>query len=166
MDYNIYIHSIGDANVNGSFTMPWSNQERNNSPTSAWKKPEEISSAITNPLQTATGLVNQGMNVLAKALPEVAIAYVVVKGVEKAIQLADTCISTALPFYEAETGDFIKSRQYNDFKNAIGMIKNPFGTALNIAREHQTIRIENQRRAMKRELLGDSIVNTYTNRGV
>ena len=166
-DYNIYIHSVDQSNGNGSFTTPWTEEQKESSPTNAWKTFTESASKVKkNVLDNPASLLNKGMNVLAKAVPEIAIAFAIIKGTEMAVKLADTTISTVLPFYEAETGDYMYGMNYHNIKNGVSMIAHPFSSGINVLRTFQEQRLENQRRAMKRELLGDSIINTYTNRGV
>lgn len=168
MDYNIYIHSTDNSN-NGSMTIPWGSATQQNSPTAAWVSPEEKDSGGSGEsfkMKSPSQLLQMGTSALEKAIPEIAIAMAIVAVANKAFNTAEKVIDAALPFYVAETGNYYQNIVWENIKNTVNVIKDPFGTTYNILRARQTTRLENQRRTMQREILGDSMINTYSNRGV
>lgn len=166
MDYNIYLHSIEQASAFGAFTKPWSNEQQASSPTSAWKQDQDSSASTPDILDSIESIARQGLNVLAKSVPEIAIGLAIVTSVKTAASMIDTGIETCLPYYEASQGDYMLGIQYHNIKTALNSLTHPT-SAINdfLLNQLRTIK-NNERKAMQRELLGDSLVNTYTNRGV
>lgn len=160
-DYNIYIHSINDDDNgrNASPTTAWSSENKGSSKsteTSAWvNKTNKVISATQNP----DSLVSQGLGEVAKAVPWVAVAYAVSK-------LATSTVDNYWSFTSTATGSYVGTMEWDNFKKGIGMILQPYSTALQWGRYTQQERINNQRRQLERELLGDSEINAYSNKGV
>ena len=96
---------------------------------------------------------------IAKAVPWVALVYVVAKTIDK---VATTCIN----YGALETGDYRDSINYNNFKSQFSWLYKPFSNAYNEMQAQNKFRIDDYRKSQQRQLLGDSVINTYTNRGV
>ena len=149
-DYNIYIRD--GSRGSQTKTTAW---EETEGKTTAWgEKATETVNAMSNP----DSLVSKGVGLL-KAVPYVAAAFMVAKLAQKAFE-------TAHQFQVAETGDYRMTVEMGNFKQTISNIFHPFSSTINYNLAQQQYRIENDRRAQQRELLGDAIINQYTGRGV
>ena len=166
MDYNIYIHDSTGGSQNGSFTVPWGSLQKEQSPTTSWQSPEEQDMNFNLKNGSVKSFIDMGVGALGKAIPQVAAAFAVIKLGELVVKGIDKVIETGLPFYETATGDYMLGTQYHNMKNFLNSLTHPMSTALNALRNYQAITVNNQRKSYNRELLGDSLINTYTNRGV
>lgn len=157
-DYNIYIHSSGGNNVTENPTKAWIDKAQQ-SFTKAWQT-DTTPGEIDPMYKTPTFLANEAMDVLESGMMGVmvGVASVVVKGSYQAIK-------TAASYISAETGDFRVSVQMSNFDAQVKAVFHPVSTTLTALRRDLEIRRENQRREYQRELLGDSEINRYTNRG-
>ena len=142
MDYNIYIRSIG-AQSDQSPTKPWTSGKK--AETVPWKR-EGVST------ETPTELVHEGWSLKQKALVGVAAAIAVAKA-------ATAVYDTALEFHTVATGDYALMRDRRNFKTTLSNLFHPASAALNFLKAEQAIAIEDQKRSMRRELLGGTIVN-------
>lgn len=162
-DYNIYIHS--DLSSSGSSpTKPWSKSK--SSSTNPWDSDDNYSSNILKEVSKANGvimnpdsLISTGIGALTKAVPWVALALVLVKSVDN---VASFCIN----YNTLETGDYRDSIAFSNFKANMGWILKPFSTSWNELQAQNKYRVDNYKKDQQRSLLGDSVINTYTNRGV
>ena len=154
-DYNIYIHSTTSEGGSQSPTQAWTGNE--DSPTKGWE-PAQIGGFDLR--RTAPFLANEAMSFLknSKVAPYVAAAVVAVK-------LSYDIIKTATPFVTSESGDFTFATQLNNFEASVNAVFHPVNTTINAYRRNLEIARENSRRQMQRELLGDSEINSYSNRG-
>lgn len=159
-DYNIYIHSAS------------SNNGTSNSPTTAWSKDNQGSASDDNTgawvnkatqaigyAQNPDSLVSQGIGAIAKAVPWVAVAYAAVK-------LGTTAVDTYFNFQTLNTGSYGSQMIWNNVKTFLTSLLTPFSTSMQYFYSNQQVQIENQKRQLTRELLGDSEINSYSNRGV
>lgn len=166
-DYNIYIHTIGSTG-NANPTTPWS-KSGNTSPTNPWDNEESEESSgsgsIVKSLAKGISFLNNpdsilgaGISTIAKAIPYVAVAAMVVKTGVK--------IYEGVSNYEALMGDYRRKTQYENARNILNNITHPFQSSVTAVKTAFLTQLDNDRRTMQRELLGDSIINSYTNRGV
>lgn len=159
-DYNIYIHSAS------------SNNGTSDSPTTAWSKDNQGSSSDDNTgawvnkatqaigfVQNPDSLIQKGVGAVAKAVPWVAVAYAAVK-------LGTKAVDTYYNFEVLNTGSYGSQMAWNNVKTALTSALTPFSTTMQYIYSTQQVRIENQKRQLTRELLGDSEINSYSNRGV
>lgn len=156
-DYNIYIHFGGYSNTGNSPTQPW----RNNSgggQMQAWGNQQEQAQEDDN-IDSVKELVSKGNSLLKKTFPKVAAAFVAVKVGEKLVE-------SAVDYSALFTGDYRASHTIDNYKAMMHAMVHPFSTTINIIKTNMLNNIENQKRREYRELLGDSIINSYTNRGV
>ena len=56
--------------------------------------------------------------------------------------------------------------KFRDMQNELNAIFHPISTTISTIRQHRADIRQNVRSSMQRELLGDSEINHYTNRGV
>ena len=153
-DYNIYIHSMdgegGGASQNGTPTFnptaPWGSQGGEN-------ESEQLSKQTPNFMADA----KKTMKVAMKN-PWIAVAYAVVKSAYE-IQ------KTAAEFSVIETGDFGLVNTIANYEAKKNLIFHPVSHAIQTLKTIKMNQVENRRREMQRSLLGDSDVNTYSNRG-
>ena len=131
MDYNIYIHNVEETKP----TTP--------------KKPKE--DKPTKPKDEGVDNFN-GVLALAKSLPIVAGAIAVAK-------MADNLIGQYLPFQAQLTGDYRSAMAYSNFKNALNYGLHPFSGTWGVYQQKELWRVENERRRMNAELLGDTEIN-------
>lgn len=156
MDYNIYIHSIG-AGGQSSPTTPWQPQNQVNIP---WGAQEgEIGNEGASPEALAMGAGSAAMK-FAGAAAMVAAAVLVVKAAQSIYS------GIVLPVSTQTTGDYRASVAYNNFQNTLSQVFSPISHAINYQKAKLTIRLEDERRAQNRLLLGDSEINQYTGKGV
>lgn len=159
-DYNIYIKNETKKGV-GAVTKPTQTKAKKKSlgqvnETKAWE------TKIVHGINIATNpdsLVSQATSLVVSAIPYLAVAYAAKNLV---VKTADTIIS----FNTVETGDYRASLGWNNFRQSFNAVFHPFSTTMDFAKTHQQWRIENTRKAMQRELLGDIVINSYNNRGV
>lgn len=162
MDYNIYIHS----NVSGeqtSPTQPWNQTAPN--PTKPWKVSAESGGGdekINPSAFTPSSLIGQGVNALKKAVPAVAVAFAIVTMANKVMNT----MSQIDDYYANKTGDYRQSEAMRDFLDTIHCITHPFSTANAMVQSRMQIQRQNAIVSAHRELLGDVVLNTITNRGV
>lgn len=149
-DYNIYIRD----GRKGSQTKTTAWEETEGKTTSWGSAATDAVNAMGNP----DSLIAKGVGLL-KAVPYVAAAFVVAKTAQKAFE-------TAHRFQQAESGDYRISVEMGNFRQTINNIFHPFSSTINYNLAQQQYRIEDDRRAQQRQLLGDAVVNQYTGRGV
>lgn len=163
-DYNIYIHAPFGGSGEFSQTKPWKSEEGGGSglttpftgeSNQAVKSAFGALSKFSNP----DSLIGMGVSAISKAVPWIACAMIV-------LSITDKVITTSLDFATVESGDYSVQIGLANFKQNVSNLIRPFSSSLNYFKNEQQIRIQNQRRTMQRELLGDSIINSYTNRGV
>lgn len=156
-DYNIYIH-YGGMVQNSNPTQPWANNGEGQGPMQVWRNQQTSDNDISE-IETPRDLINLGKGQLSKGVAKVAAAFAVIKGVEKVTV-------TALEYQSLSSGDYRAQHTVNNYKVMMTAMTNPMGTAFNIISTMLKENIENQKRQQYRELLGDSVINSYTNRGV
>lgn len=167
-DYNIYIHSVdgggftnptSPSSFNGnSFTMPWTNDSDSGSDSGGGVNPVAfMKKARQAPKKVIDMFKSMGKG--GKLGAVLGAAYLVLKGCYEAEKIADSFVSV-------ETGDFRHSKLLENYEASKHAVFHPISTTIEYNRTQQRIRLENQRRQMQRELLGDSEINRYSNRGV
>ena len=152
MDYNIYIRDKTGGGES-SPTTPWKPSGDKVTPWS--EKATDVAQAVANP----DALVADGVSLFKKSVPWIAAALVVVHSANKVFE-------TAQAFRVAETGDYRLSTELTNFRQSINNLFHPFQTIINYQKAQQQIRIENGVREQRRALLGDSVINQYTGKGV
>lgn len=158
-DYNIYIHTVGNGgNGNANPTTPWSQSEQK-SQTNVWDgsdptgKAAQYVSLIGNPDTIVSRAVSFGM----KAFPAVAAAVV---------SVGMYWYQQHLDFSSLLSGDYREKIKFNDTREIFSNILRPVSTTIQSVRFFTQLRLENDRKQANIELLGDSVINSYTNRGV
>lgn len=172
-DYNIYIHAIGNSGgFNQNPTTPWSardsvggafSQTQSNSNSgdigSASVNAARIVARVANTAQNPDSVVSSALSVIGRAFPWILAAYACVK-------LGETIIDNALDFQTIESGDYRNQVQWQDFKKGVSNVLHPISSTINHFKVERQWARENQRRVQERDLLGDSVINSYTRRGV
>jgi len=164
-DYHIYIHGQNNGFGNNkrpskTNTQPFFKQVNSKSQpnyqeqTSPWQ--------VAKATRVVTGLSTGKVGILqtaSKFIPAVAIAYAIVKVVDKAI-------TTISDFNTRETGDYSFKMSYNNMKSSMGVALNPIKGILDYTKSSQEMRIENDKRQQAIQLLGDNSLNSIHNNGV
>lgn len=145
MDYNIYLHDTESVESSDP-TKPWtsSSDGKSNFEDNFTRGVQRATGIMQNPDGIISGAVGKAM----KAVPYVAAAYAV-------LRLTDSVITTANTFITTATGDYRFSTQYNNFKTCLESVFRPVSTTMNFLKVRQNIEVENQKKALKRELTGD-----------
>ena len=158
-DYNIYIHSM-DGEAGGS-----SNGTPTFNPTTPWTSEEGGSGGgetLANPnFESPTKIAQESYSMFkggGKVMAIIGIAYAVNKISFQAVKLTDS-------FLSKETGDYRTSIAISNYEAAKHAIFHPASAIINRARTLQQSRLQSERAALSLELLGDSEINSYTNRG-
>ncbi len=148
MDYNIYIHD-NTSGSSSSNTEPWKSGSKQTEP---WQEvtgdAKEVLQTASNPDVLVAGVVGK----LARAFPYVASAFAVVA-------ISDKIFTTHATWLQAETGDERALLQQQELHTIVRNILNPYSATINHLRAEQSYRIQNQRQAQNKLLLGDSIDN-------
>jgi len=151
MDYNIYIHD-NTSGSSSSNTEPWKTGSKQTEP---W---QEVTGDAKQVLETASNpdvLVAGAVGKFARAFPYVAGAVAVVA-------IADKIYSTHATWLATETGDNRGLLAQQELHTTIRNIMNPYSATINHLRALQSYRIQNQRQAMNKMLLGDSLTGGAT----
>lgn len=157
-DYNIYIHNgtLGGQKERNQ-TVAWTPNEAQQ--TSAWvsktQQQDFQGGNFASPVAIAAGTFSP----LARSIPFVASAIVAVRFGIKTLELANE-------FSILDTGDYSFQIEWNNIRAELRALSNPVGTLISIDKMQRQIRNENAKRRIERDLLGDSILNTYLGRGV
>jgi len=152
MDYNIYIHD-NTSGSSPSNTQPWKEGSKQTEP---W---QEVTGEAKQVLQTASNpdsLISSAISGLRAINPKVAVAVMASIAV---VATADKIFTTHATWLQAETGDNRALLQQQEFHTTIRNIMNPYSATINHLRALQSYRIQNQRQAMNKILLGDSLDN-------
>ena len=169
-DYNIYVRAIGTGVAsNQSPTTPWSQREDGGgaSQTASYSGGSSgtginAAFAVTRAAgyaQNPDSIINTGITSIAKALPWVAAAYAVVK---LGVSVADN----ALDFKTIETGSYSSITKWQNFKQSVNNVFHPVSSIVNSYKTNLQWQKENEKLQAQRDLLGDSVINSYTGRGV
>ena len=171
-DYNVYIHAIGTGGAtNVNPTVPWSAREGNVG--GAFSQTQSQSSfsvgggyqatrivtRLANTAQNPDSIVSTAIVALAKVAPWVAAAYACVK-------LGVAITDTVLDFQALETGYYGNQVGWQNFKQTINNVLHPFSSNINAHKTQRQWAIENQKLKQQRDLLGDSVINSWAGRGV
>lgn len=152
-DYNIFIRT-DNSNEQKFQTSPW--KEEKQQQTSPWKI--NVQQAM-NTAQNPDSLISQGISMIQRAVPAIAIAYA-------AIKLTDYVITAVDSFFVSPYGDQRFNTNYNNFKVGVRTVLNPFGSTINALKQNQNMKIENQKREQHLELMGDTEINRMHHYGV
>lgn len=173
-DYNIYIHAIGTGGAtNQSPTTPWSQKSEGESGGAFSQTQSQTSGnvggggfnavkAITKAASVAQNpdsVISAAFVAAAKFVPWVAAAYACVR---LGVAIADN----VLEFQALETGYYGNQIKWQDWKQGVRNIFHPFSSGINALKTQRQWAIENQKLTQQRDLLGDSVINSYTGRGV
>ena len=168
-DYNIYVHAVGTGSATSQNpTIPWSQREEGVGGAAAQTTSQSGGGfgngsvafmSMARYAQNPDSLVSTGMSTLAKLVPALAVAAIVVK-------TADKLITEVEEINAAETGDHRRIVAYQNFKSRVSSVFTPVSTGVNFLKTINQRSREDSKRALQRDLLGDSVINSYTNRGV
>lgn len=175
-DYNIYIHAVGGGGEGYNPTMPWSARDGGAAgggggaaPTTSQTSGGDFGSASSSVLRTTLralqfanspdSIVGAAINSVAKVIPWVAVAVAVIK-------LGETITENVLDFGAIESGDYKYQKIWQDAKAGLSAVLNPVSTMVQTFKQQKQWARENTKLKAQRDLLGDSVINSYSNRGV
>lgn len=167
-DYNIYIRAIGGGGGGpGTQTVPWSQRENGggDAPTTPQSGTPNVGAFAGTVMrasafaQNPDSIVSAGFGMMAKALPWVAAAYACVK-------LGASITDNVIEFNEIEGGDYRVGNQWRDFKQALNNIFHPFSVTFQSFKNLAQWDRQNKRARAEQDLLGGSVINSYTRRGI
>lgn len=172
MDYNIYLHASGVSYSNP--TTPWSaGSTPQTTPWDAQTSGEEMSGELLGSAQKVAGAMTAnnltsiggkgGIMGFLKSNPYIAAIMMVAAAT---VKVTDKIISFTTDTKALALGDFTGQTQFHNFKASAHALFHPISTSFERMRFDMQLNRENQKRALERELLGDSLINQYTGRGV
>lgn len=115
--------------------------------------------SITRVAQNPDGIIGGAITKIASAIPWVAAAIAVVK-------LTEYIVDEVQSVNIITSGNHTDQLAWSNFKAGMGVVLHPISTAYNSWKQEEKWRVENQRREQQRALLGDSVINSYTRRGI
>lgn len=169
-DHNIYIHAVGTGSpTNQNPTVPWSQKEGGG----AFNQTQSQSDGMFGGAGTAVKALSKAAGVaqnpdsvvsgaiagVSKALPWVAAAYAVIK---VGVSVADNVTE----FSEIESGNYAAGNVWRDVKTMTGLALHPVSSLIQAYKTERQWERQNKRFRAEQELLGGSVINSYTNRGV
>ncbi len=171
-DYNIYIHSVGTSNVGSSMqTTPWSQRGGDSGATTPWGESSGSGGGkgggnFTNGLLKTAKFISNPDSIISSALGGVLKAAAVVAVAKTVIDIGLSTWEKHADWYELTTGDSSSKLNAQRVRESINFFFNPIGVAIAEYRRIVQRRNENSKREQERLLLGDSVINSYTNKGI
>ena len=171
-DYNIYIHAIGTGGgTSDNPTIPWS-QRGENGNGGAFSQTESQTGSLqwgnnaaksiiraASFAQNPDSLISSAITAIGKAFPIAAAAYACVK-------LGEAIIDNVVQFGTIESGDYTNQTNWNNIKKGVQMMLHPISSAVEISKMQNQWARDNKKLQAQRDLLGDSVINSYTGRGI
>lgn len=170
-DYNIYIRAISGGVGNINPTVPWSMRDNGGGAGGATTSASSDSlggaganaaSGIikaTSFMANPDSLIASAITAIGKAFPIAAAAYAVVK-------LGEAILDNAFDFAVLDSGDYRFQTQWQNFKTGTNIALHPISSSISAFKVEKQWQRENYKRQAQRDLLGDSVINSYTGRGV
>lgn len=173
-DYNIYIHAIGTGGgTNDNPTVPWSQRGQDGSGGAFSQTQSKTSGSVgaagnnaahaiiraASYAQNPDSLVSSAITAIGKAFPIAAAAYACVK-------LGEAIIDNVIEFGVIESGDYRFQTGWNNAKRSIHNVFHPISSSVESAKIQRQWEKENKKLQAQRDLLGDSVINSYTGRGI
>lgn len=150
MDYNIYIHD-DTSGSSSSNTQPWKSGSKQTEP---WEQGAGDFQKVLETASNPDSVVSSSVGMLKEISPKVAVAVACSFAV---IGVADKIFTTHATWLQAETGDNRALLAHQEYQTMVRNIMNPYATIINALRAMQSYRIQNQRQAQNKLLLGDSL---------
>ena len=169
-DYNIYIHAIGNGTqTEFNPTVPWSQKEKGegSSPTESWSGGTAFFNAMGGVRSAMNinpnGIASSAITSAASSVPVVAVAAAVIMATAKTLNSAYACYTGYVALTQ---GDYRRQIELQNGRQMISNLRNPISAINNAIKTQLEWNVMNSRLSQERELLGDSVINSYTNRGV
>lgn len=163
-DYNIYIHAIGTGTPSAfNPIIPWSQREEGAglNPTVS-QSGGSVAGAIGRAYLIARNpdaIVGAGVGFLSKAIPIIAVASAV-------ITIGTAVADKYTEYTSFMSGDYSARHNFERGRAMLNATLRPVNTWIEYRRNYYEIKKANERSQWERSLLGDSVINSYTNRGV
>lgn len=157
-DYHIYIHGDGTQESQNK-TKSWSSRKETSFPTKNGSNAVSKFSSVANTATNPDSLISTGMGALAKAIPAIAVAAIV-------ISVIDKVASQVIDFQTIIGGDHSNQIAYSNFKTSIHNVFHPVSTAINVAKaKYRNINLD-QTSKLTNQLHGDDYINSFNGYGV
>lgn len=165
-DYNIYIHAIGNGTQTAfNPTIPWSQKgQEGASPTQPWQSNE--SSNIANSLMAVGSIAMNPDSIVGTAVSG-ASKYSAIIAVAAFVVGAVVNITGKVENYKALlSGDKVWVTHREDVQKGFQNLMRPISSEREAYYNKVLLTQQNEKRALESQLLGDSVINRYTGRGV
>ena len=163
-DYNIYLHAV-NTGASNSPTTPWSQKEGGGSSQTtidggSGSGASGLSfSRMAAFAQNPDSAISSGFGMMSKALPWVAAAYAAVK-------IGISITENVIEFREIESGDHRASTEWGNVKQALNIALHPFSSTIQNLKTVAQWKKQDETARMNQDLVGGSVMNSYTRRGV
>ena len=165
-DYNIYIHAIGTGGAtNDNPTVPWSQKEEGGAFSQTTSQSSGGNGGVGAFMRAATYAQNPD-SIISNAIGKYGKAMAIVGAAYACVKLVQSLQDHIMDFADAENGTQLARIKMEDARQGFNNVFNPVHA---IAQSNRTIKEwqrENYKAREERDLLGDSVINSYTNRGV
>lgn len=170
-DYNIYIHAIGTGSATSNNpTIPWSARGEGSGASQTISMSdggvEGAGNGVVKAIMKATGYASNPDSIIAQAWSALGRAFPIIAVACAVVQLGDAIATNVIQFGEIENGDYRMGTSYSNLKIGINNVFHPASTVIQSFKTQQQWKYENKKHQAERDLLGDSVINSYTNRGV
>lgn len=154
-DYHIYIHdeSSGSSQLKQK-TQPNSLVGKTN-PTQSNQAKKNIKQAMKIAQNPDSALSEKKLVGIASAAKGGIVALAIYAG----IKITDKVIGTISPIVATKSGDYNFVHTYQNFKSAVNMMFNPVGTLINEYKFSVEKEVENQKKQLQNDLLGDAYIS-------
>ena len=170
-DYNIYIHAIGTGGAtNENPTVPWSARESGGAFSQTQSKSSgDIGGGGINAAQAiikATSFARNPDSAISSAFSSIAKAFPIVAAAYACVKLGEAIVDNCIDFDVIETGNYRTQTEWQNFKSSIKNVFHPISSSIQSYKQTREWNRENYKAKAQRDLLGDSVINSYTGRGV
>lgn len=158
-DHNIYIHAIGGTGSEQSPTSPWQNG-------GAEQTKGEGNGAIPNFIARSAMFLSNPDSLVSSAFSKVATFGIAFASAKIVTSVTLNTLQLVADWHSLYSGDFAPATLISDVRESFNNAFRPISTVIENHRRNVTYRMADTRNSMKLQLLGDSVINSYTNRGI
>ena len=165
-DYNIYLHAIGTGGATSDNpTIPWSQRE-GGAAFSQTSSQSEGGSGGFGTFMKATAYAQNPDSIVSNAFGKYGKAMAVVGAAYACVKMTQALQDHIIGFVEVENGAQLARIRMEDARQNFNNVIRPINAIVQYNRTEKQWQRENYKQQSQRDLLGDSVINSYTNRGV
>jgi len=165
-DYNIYIHAIGTGGAtNDNPTVPWSQREGGEA-FSQTTSQSSGGSGGAGAFMRAAAYAQNPDSIVSNAIGKYGKAMAIVGAAYACVKLAQSLQDHIMGFADVENGTQLARTRMEDARQGFNNVLRPVHAIAQNTRTIKQWQRENYKLREERDLLGDSVINSYTNRGV